>query len=635
MVDLLPMPTSIQSGDGCLRRSKENVSSEQVRAPGRVLRAVARLSLAGFPIEVEIGETTAEQPRLGDSYAYRLDVSETRVRIEADTQWGALAALTTLTQLTHDDLIPCCAISDAPRFQWRGLMVDVARHYISLETLRRTLDAMGYFKLNVLHIHLSDDQAFRYSGTLFPEMASAEHYTASDLAALVAYAADRGVRIVPELDVPGHTTSWLVTHPEWGAGGEVSASSAFGPHETVLDPTGSELMDALGHIFGEIAEVFPDPYVHFGGDEVRSNEWQGSAAIQDYMRTQKIDDVNGLQADFNRRLVSMLGGLGKKPVGWDEILHPNLPDNVVIQCWRGMFGRDEALQAGYDCVISAPYYLDLFMPAGVHYRYDPEETKADLARIDEQLRNDSRFAHVVGDIGWGKGFTDYPKLETAKKGRVLGAEACIWTELVSDELFDRRVWSRMPAIAERFWSDREVRDEGDMYRRLELHHARLEQHCGVDAVTDRDMLRVLGLEPLIDMLEPVKGYTRVLGEELSTARGQGRDVTQIKRPYTADTLLDRVIDRIGPESTATRRFVSALEVGEDTTGWTSGWREQHRILMGLLSQRPELAELEEASRALAELADIVDAGGEVSPALAGPYGEYLLPAVFAVSAHDS
>ena len=241
----------------------------------------------------------------------------------------------------------------------------------------------------------------------------------------------------------------------------------------------------------------------------------------------------------------------------------------------------------------------------------------------------------MGDIGWGKGFTDYPKLETAKKGRVLGAEACIWTELVSDELFDRRVWSRMPAIAERFWSDREVRDEGDMYRRLELHHARLEQHCGVDAVTDRDMLRVLGLEPLIDMLEPVKGYTRVLGEELSTARGQGRDVTQIKRPYTADTLLDRVIDRIGPESTATRHFVSALEVGEDTTGWTSGWREQHRILMGLLSQRPELAELEEASRALAELADIVDAGGEVSPALAGPYGEYLLPAVFAVSAHDS
>ena len=115
-------------------------------------------------------------------------------------------------------------------------------------------------------------------------MASDEHYTASDLAALVAYAADRGVRIVPELDVPGHTTSWLVTHPEWGAGGEVSASSTFGPHETVLDPTRSELMDALGRIFGEIAEVFPDPYVHFGGDEVRSNEWQCSAAIQDYMR---------------------------------------------------------------------------------------------------------------------------------------------------------------------------------------------------------------------------------------------------------------------------------------------------------------------------------------------------------------
>ena len=166
MVDLLPMPTSIQSGDGYLRRSKENVSSEQVRGSGRVLRAVARLPLAGFPIEVEIVETTAEQPRLHDSCAYRLVVSKTGVRIEADTQWGALAALATLTQLTSDDSIPCCAITDAPRFQWRGLMVDVARHYISLETLRRTLDAMGYFKLNVLHIHLSDDQAFRYSLSL-------------------------------------------------------------------------------------------------------------------------------------------------------------------------------------------------------------------------------------------------------------------------------------------------------------------------------------------------------------------------------------------------------------------------------------------------------------------------------------
>ena len=634
MVDLLPIPTRFESGTGYLQRSKEP-DSVQVRAPARVLRAVARLPLAGFPIEVEIAETTSERPRLNDSYAYRLVVNETGVRIEADTQWGALAALITLVQLTSDDAVPCCIIIDAPRFQWRGLMVDVARHFINLETLRRTLDAMGYFKLNVLHIHLSDDQAFRFLGTTFPELASTEHYTARELAALVAYAADRGVRIVPELDVPGHTASWLVVHPEWGAGGEVSASSAFGPHETVLDPTSSKVMDALEQIFGEIAEVFPDEYVHFGGDEVRSSEWRSSASIQNYMRAQKIDDVSGLQADFNRQLISKLEGLGKNPVGWDEVLHPNLPDNVVIQCWRGMHGRDEALQAGYDCVVSAPYYLDLFMPAGVHYRYDPEAAAVDLARIDGQLRNDSRFAHAVGDIGWGKGFTDYPGLATSDAGRVLGAEACIWTELVTDELLDRRVWSRMPAIAERFWSDHSVRDEGDMYRRLERHLVRLEQLYGVNAMSDRDMLNANGLEPLIDMLEPVKGYTRILGEELSAARREGRDVTQIKRPYGTDTLLDRVVDLIAPESTATRHFGEALEADEDMSGWTAGWRNQHRTLLGLLPKRPELGELEEASRALAELADVVDAGAEVNPALAGPFGEYVLPVIYTMLAHES
>ena len=283
MVDLLPIPMSVESSTGCLHRSNEG-DSVQVTAPERVLRALARLPLAGFPIGVAIAETTAERPRLDDSYAYRLVVNETGVRIEADTQWGALSALITLAQLTNDESIPCCVINDAPRFQWRGLMVDVARHFISLETLRRTLDAMGYFKLNVLHIHLSDDQAFRFLGTSFPELASPGHYTALELTALVAYAADRGIRVVPELDVPGHTTSWLVAHPEWGSGGEVSASLSFGPHETVLDPTSSDVMDVLEQIFGEIAEIFPDEYVHFGGDEVRSSEWRSSASIQNYMR---------------------------------------------------------------------------------------------------------------------------------------------------------------------------------------------------------------------------------------------------------------------------------------------------------------------------------------------------------------
>ena len=154
-------------------------------------------------------------------------------------------------------------------------------------------------------------------------------------------------------------------------------------------------------------------------------------------------------------------------------------------------------------------------------------------------------------------------------------------------------------------------------------------------MSDRDMLNAPGLTPLIDMLEPVKGYTRILGEELSVARREGRDVTQIKRPYGTDTSLDRVVDLIAPESAATRHFGEALKADEDTSGWTAGWRNQHRTLLGLLPKRPALGEFEEVSRALAELADIVDVGGEVNPAWAGPFGEYVLPVVYTMLAHES
>ena len=563
----------------------------------------------GLAVTFEVAESARETPRLGDSYAYRMDIDD-RVRIAATTEWGALTSLATLTQLGANGGIDVATVLDEPRFPWRGLMIDTVRHFISLDTLRRTLDAMWFYKLNVLHLHLTDDQGFRFQSGAYPELASAESYSRSELSELVAYAADRGVRVVPELDVPGHATSWLAAHPAWAVAGSASVSGPskrFGVHEACLDPDNQAVVDAIGTILGELAAVFPDEYIHFGGDEVA-----------------------GLDADaqhrFHGAVVERVAALGKRAIGWDECLSSTLPAETVVQAWRGAGARDAAVTAGHDCVVSSPYYLDLFYPADVHYAADPG---GDLVAAESALVEHPRLRHVRDGLAWMTRFAAFPDIPARKKGRILGGEACLWSELVTDELLDTRLWSRMPAVAERLW-----RADVDPSRDLDGFYERMAESRSVLAgmgivAEDPTLIDVApGIRPLVEMLEPVKWYRRLLGTGEYERRVNGLGGSADARPYDVLTPLNRIVDRLAPESLASRRAEADLARGAPMDAWTTGWRSQRAVV----AEDPALqAELGAASEALAALADVVDGTAATNPAtLAGPFGEYLLPVAYAV-----
>ncbi len=595
LLGLLPKPAQIEPGPHRLLTPGPN----SIHGPcsERLRRAVARLPARGLALEFKVEDAAQPVPKLGDSYAYRLSLGET-VGVEAATGWGALTALATLAQLVAKGEFAVSGIRDAPHYPWRGVMIDTVRHFISLDTLRRTLDVMAFYKLNVLHLHLTDDQGFRFRSSSYPELASADAYSAAELGDLVDYAADRAIRIVPELDVPGHATSWLAAHPDWGVDGEGSQapSTRFGVHDVCLDIDNALVRHAVDTLLGELASVFPDEFVHFGGDEVGRD-----------------------CTTFHKHVVDTLGGLGKRAIGWDECLHEGLRQDTVIQAWRGIEARDAALRAGHACVVSAPYYLDLFYPANVHFAFDP----ATATKADEQgIADHPGLAHVREGLTWMSGFGEFRDLPERPGGRVLGGEACLWSELVTDELLDVRLWSRMPAIAERFWNGLESATKG-LYE-------------GV--ATTRDTLAGLGilptdtaalsrdypdLMPLIEMLEPVKWYLRLLGVAEYQRRVSGLGGAGKARPYTTRTPLDRIVDRIPPESLATRRAAADYAEGMPMGRWTAPWREQRAAL----EQHPDmLGELRDVSAALVRVADFLDGDSnvEIRP-LSGPFGEYLLP----------
>ena len=616
MRQLMPLPAEILPGPPRTIERRPNAIAGRARK--RLRAAVERLPPLGMVFRFDVQVPAAKYPSLGDSYDYRLRFGD-EVRVAADTEWGALAALATVAGLALEDSIAVSEVRDRASFPWRGLMIDTARHFISLEALERTLDAMWFYKLNVLHLHLTDDQGFRFRSNAYPELASDDCYSVRQLRQLVVFAADRGIRVVPELDMPGHSTSWLLAHPEWGTAKADLPNTRFGVYRTSIDPSKPAVLKAVDTLCTEIADVFADDFVHFGGDEVA-------------------DIGRGRQAEFHRHVVKRLTALGKRPICWDECLHRRLPKDAVVQAWRGMRARDAALDAGYDCVVSSPYYLDLFFPADYHYAFEPA---GDLVAADTRMRQTPRLRHASRGMAWMSGFAQFPKLRPLKKrGRVLGGEACIWAELVTDEVLDTRVWSRMPVIAERFWRGAAGAagavgdsESDDLLDRL-AHSRRALAALGTVAEDRAAIDEHPQLAALIEMLEPVKWYWRLLGADGYAKRVDGGGVVD-QRPYNVRTPLNRIVDRIAPESLASRRAEAEVKAGRSMQEWLAPWREQREALQG----HPLFEELCAASDALAAIADILAGDLDAKPSdiakLAGPFGEYLLPIAYAVAERKS
>jgi len=469
---------------------------------------------------------------VGEDESYTLEVTPTGAKLHAANPLGTLRGLQTFLQLvsvTPDGFAaPAVSIQDQSRFQWRGLMIDVSRHFIPLDVLKRNLDGMEAVKLNVFHWHLSDNEGFRVESKKFPKLqgegSDGLYYTQEEIRDFIAYARDRGIRIVPEFDMPGHSTAWFVGYPELASGpGPYQLERKWGVFDPAMDPTNEKTYKFLNEFIAEMTKLFPDQYFHIGGDEVNGKEWDSNPKIQEFMKSHNIKNNVELQAYFSQHVQELVVKHGKTPIGWDEILVPGVSTNIVIQSWRGADSLAAAAKQGYRGILSNGYYIDLGWSAARHYAVDPMAGAA-------------------------------ANLTPEEKARILGGEATMWSEYVNWENIDSRIWPRTAAIAERYWSPQTVTDIPSMYFRMETESSRLEWLGLTQRSYQRPMVeRMAGSAPaaqvdallaLAEALEPVKDYNRE-----STP---GEEPTQLKP-------LNRMVDTVHPESELSRQFSVAVD----------------------------------------------------------------------------
>jgi hexosaminidase len=519
---------------------------------------------------------------LGEDESYSLEITPAGAKLDAATPLGIMRGLQTFLQLvqtTSDGFaVPAIEIQDKPRFPWRGLMVDVGRHFIPLDVLKRNLDGMAAVKLNVFHWHLSENQGFRVESKKFPrlqEMGSdGLYYTQDEVRDLIAYARDRGIRVVPEFDMPGHSTAWFVGYPELASGpGPYEIERKWGVFDPAMDPTKESTYKFLDGFIGEMARLFPDQYFHIGGDEVNGKEWDANPNIQAFMRAHGLKNNQDLQAYFNTRVQKIVSKHGKAMVGWDEILRPDLPKDIVVQSWRGQDSLAAAAKQGYRGLLSFGYYVDLMWPASRHYAIEPMSGAS-------------------------------ANLSPEEKERILGGEVCMWSEYVSPENIDSRIWPRTAAIAERLWSPQEVTDVNSMYQRLEYVSRWLDWLGLTHNSNYEPMLRrivgsndIFALRTFTDVVEPVKDYTR---EETAAVEA------------TSFSPLNRIVDAARPESETARRFADLVdaqvagkadpEARQKVRALLTRWRDNQTNLQPLETESFLLEEIVPLSQDLAAIA---------------------------------
>ncbi|MGA8531881.1 MAG: family 20 glycosylhydrolase [Acidobacteriaceae bacterium] len=566
-LNLMPWPAHLQQEPGFLaldHTPRFELSGGDERVRHGIRRFLRHLSMrTGVPFDRDFGSAPDEPPfvircagpglrvqSMVEDESYHLAIDSDHVELTAANPLGILHGLETVLQLVQSGPegweLPEVRIDDQPRFVWRGLMIDVSRHFMPLDAIERNIDGMAAVKLNVLHLHLSDDEGFRVESRRCPRLTARASdglfYTQKQIRELLAYARDRGVRVVPEFDVPGHAVSWLVAYPRL-ASGPAPKGLVRSQHDDLrppLDPTQEATYRLLNTVFAEMAGLFPDRCFHIGGDEVDGKYWDHDARVQAWMHAHGIRDDHALQAYFTRRVERIVRSHGKQMEGWDEILVPGLAKDSIIQSWRGSDSLAQAARMGYRGVLSAGYYLDLQYPASQHYAVDP----------------------MAGESA---------SLTPWEKSNILGGEAAQWTEYVTPENLDNRLWPRLGAVAERLWSPASVTDVDSMYRRLAVLSRNLEwlglQHR---SGSQRMLGRIAGddmplelLETLADAVEPVKEYDR--------------EKTQV---YDVEAPLNKLVDAVPPESDPARliraeaqRAVHDPSARSDLRQWFLRWRD--------------------------------------------------------------
>ena len=523
-LSLMPWPEQVEVKDDGFKIDKDFSVFIQgdVSETSRIYKAAVRFIrnttdktgvfvAEGFPNTENITSETASltihfdkeaKVEQGIDESYTLNVGTEGIEIQAATDIGAMHGLSSLLQLIHAEQrnyeFQGVKIEDRPRFVWRGLMMDVSRHFMPVETVKRNLDAMALVKLNVFHWHLSDDQGFRVETKTIPELyekaSDGLYYTQTEIKDIVRYADDRGIRVIPEFDVPGHGTAFLTAFPELGSkeGMAYSVERNSGIFDPTLDPTNEKVYLFLDRLFKEVTPLFPDVYFHIGGDENAGKHWDENPKIQQFMKDNNLKDNHELQTYFNIKLQKILEKYGKSLMGWEEIMTENMPKTALIHSWRGVNEGMEpgeslvkAVKNGYQTILSNGYYIDLMLSVEEHYVVDP------LPAVE---------------------------LTEEEKARILGGEATMWAELVTPLTVDSRIWPRTAAIAERFWSPQEVRDLESMHNRLEIVNQYLELIGIRNQQVQEYLLRNISnyqdtqaLRQLVHISEPFEIYSRNAG----------------------------------------------------------------------------------------------------------------------------
>jgi hexosaminidase len=602
---LLPLPSSLQSTTGSLPLSPNlTVSSNVAQSP--ILTAAVRRTLdaieeqtniqlvktikpgdSSATLVITIADATASRPTLDTDESYTLTVTATGIALKSPTIFGALHGLVTLQQLVQAQsgvfTIPAVTITDTPRFAWRGLMLDVGRHFMPLPVLYRTLDSMAAVKLNVLHLHLTEDQGFRIESKRFPRLtqmgSDGLFYTQDQIRDLITYASARGIRIVPEFDVPGHVNSWLVGYPELASlPRDYQIGRTFAVWDPALDPTRESTYKFLDSFIEEMAALFPDEYLHMGGDESNGKDWKANPAIAAYMQQHNMKSTDELQVYFSTRVLALVKKHHKQMVGWDEILQPTTPKDAIIQSWRGGDSLVTAAKQGNRSLLSGAYYLDAMKSSERMYLDDPLPDGSGLTPEQQHL--------------------------------ILGGEVTMWAEQITAQNIDTRVWPRTAALAERFWSPRNTRNTrntrniDDLYRRLDVESLRLDALGSTHiSVSNMGLRQIAGSEEggtqlavLVSTLGPGSLHTRYPQQKTDQLTPMG-NVVDFARPdpplrHNLQLLVDRYLTSSGAEHEEARQQLTTLfQSWIATTPTLDALAPTHPLLDGVKLRRRQLPQL--------------------------------------------
>ena len=498
---LFPQPQTIHWVSGSFTLDAETRIFAEDAAVGELLAGYLRPG-TGFTLPVQIHEAAEPENaivlRLGEGRsdvgeAYDLKVSESHVDIAAPSAQGLRHGMGTLRQLLPPEImsrekvdgvvweIPAVHINDAPAFGWRGLLLDVARHMFSVAEIKSFIDVMAVYKFNRLHWHLTDDQGWRIEIKKYPRLteigafraetalpenrnrfdgvAYGGFYSQDEVKDIVAYAAQRGVTIVPEIEMPGHAVAALSAYPHLGCCGRgYNVRRSWGIAEDIYCAGKDEVFDFLQDVLSEVLELFPSTFIHIGGDEAPKARWKDCADCQARIRSCGLADEDELQSWFVRQMDSWLTARGRRLLGWDEILEGGLAPNATVMSWRGSEGGIEAANAGHDVVMTPTTYCYLDYYQSEDFQSEPPALPAYLP-LEKVYQFKVIPEAIVAD----------------KRHHILGGQGNIWTEFIPTfPQLQYMAYPRAIAIADILWHHPEARDYAQFHARLKRHLPYLE-----------------------------------------------------------------------------------------------------------------------------------------------------------------